>query len=107
MGVSRGRVSHHNRQLTDLRHKGGVGNGQRGGVVRRYFGNGAEAWKGWRKRDRVPEAHPGTDFSRNSFTTRRNLAGPGFGHMARMGVVVMVGDSGLTSDAAWGLVVVG
>jgi hypothetical protein len=42
-----GRVRHHNRQLTDLRHKGDAGNGQEGEVVRRYFGNGADAGKGW------------------------------------------------------------
>ncbi|MBK9054857.1 MAG: hypothetical protein IPL78_29315 [Chloroflexi bacterium] len=55
--VSRGR--HHNRQLADLRHKGDAGNGQKGGVVRRYFENGAEAGKGWGKRGRGPVYWPG------------------------------------------------
>ena len=58
-----GRGRHHNRQLADLRQKGDAGNGQRGGVVRRYFGNGAEAGKGGGKRGRVPEPHFITDFS--------------------------------------------
>ena len=44
--VSRGRGRHH-RGLEDLRRKGDAGNGQKGGVVRRYFGNGAEVGKGW------------------------------------------------------------
>ncbi len=34
---------------------------------------------------RVPETHPATDFSSDSCTTRRNLAGLGFGHIAGMG----------------------
>lgn len=57
--LSRGRVRHHNRQLADLRHKGDAGNGQRSEMVRRYFGNGCEAEKGWRKRGRVPVYWPG------------------------------------------------
>lgn len=41
-----GRVHYHNRQLAGLRHKGG-GREQRVEGVRRYFGNGATAGKGW------------------------------------------------------------
>ena len=44
--VSRGRGRHH-RQLADLRRQGDAGNGQKGGVVQWYYGNGAEAGKGW------------------------------------------------------------
>jgi len=47
VGVSRGRGRHHNRQLAGLRRQGDAGNGQRGGVVQRYFENGAGAGKGW------------------------------------------------------------
>lgn len=57
--VSRGRGRHHHRQLADWRHKGDAGNGQKGGVVRRYFENGAEAEKGWRKRCRGVRYWPG------------------------------------------------
>ncbi len=39
-------MCHHNRQLADLRHKEDAGNGQNGGVVWQYYGNGAEAGKG-------------------------------------------------------------
>jgi len=52
--ISRGRVRHHNRQLADLQRQGDAGNGQRVEMARRYFGNGSEAEKGWRKRGRVP-----------------------------------------------------
>ncbi len=48
------RVRHHHRQLADLPHKGDAGNGQRVEMVRRYYANGCEAEKGWRKRGRVP-----------------------------------------------------
>ncbi len=92
--VSRGRVRHHHRQLADLRHKGDAGNGQRVERVLRYYGNGAEAGKGWGKRGSGHGAHSATGFPSDFFTARRNLAGPGIGHMARMGVVVIVGDSG-------------
>ena len=36
----------------------GAGNGQRVEMERRYFGNGSEAEKGWRKRGRVPVYWP-------------------------------------------------
>ncbi len=93
--LGRGRGRHHNRQLADLRQKGDAGNGQgrrdgRGGIMvvglRRGRGGGNAA--------AGQEPHPATDFSSDFFTTRRNLAGLGFGHMARMGVVVIVGDRG-------------
>ena len=58
VGVSRGRVSHH-RELADLRHKGDAGNGQKVERVRRYFGNGAEAGKGWEKCGRGVRYWPG------------------------------------------------
>ena len=45
--LGRGRGRRHNRQLADLRRHGGVGNGQRGGVVQRYYENGASAEKEW------------------------------------------------------------
>ncbi len=45
-------------------------------------------------RGREPEAHSVTDFCSDSFTTRRNLAGLGGGHMARMGMVVIAGVRG-------------
>ncbi len=54
-----GRVRHHNRQLADLRHKGDVGNGQKGEMVRLYYANGSEAEKGWRKRGRGAVYWPG------------------------------------------------
>ncbi len=57
--LSRGRVRHHNRQLADLRHKGDAGNGQKVEMVRRFFGNGSEAEKGWRRCGRVPVYWPG------------------------------------------------
>ncbi len=57
--LSRGRVRHHNRQLADLRHKGDAGNGQRVEMERRYYANGCDAEKGWRKRGRVPVYWPG------------------------------------------------
>ncbi len=47
--IKRGRGRHHNRQLAGLRHKGDAGNGQVGGLVRRYYENGATAGKGWGK----------------------------------------------------------
>ena len=37
----------------------GAGNGQRVEMARRYFGNGSEAEKGWRKRGRVLVYWPG------------------------------------------------
>ncbi len=54
--MGRGRVRHHNRQLADLRHKGDAGNGQRVERVRRYFGNGAEAGRGWGNAAATPNA---------------------------------------------------
>ena len=57
--LSRGRVRHHNRQLADLRRQGDAGNGQKVEMERRYFENGSEAEKGWRKRGRVPVYWPG------------------------------------------------
>ncbi|MBK9051463.1 MAG: hypothetical protein IPL78_11265 [Chloroflexi bacterium] len=52
-------MRHHHRQLADLRHKGDAGNGQRVERVRRYYGNGAEAGKGWGKRGRGVVYWPG------------------------------------------------
>jgi hypothetical protein len=57
--LSRGRVRHHNRQLADLRRQGDAGNGQKREMARRYYANGSEAEKGWRKRGRVPVYWPG------------------------------------------------
>ena len=47
MEFSRGRVCPHDRQLADLRHNGDAGNEQKGGMMRRYYGNGAEVGMGW------------------------------------------------------------
>lgn len=52
-------------------------------------------------RGRVSEAHPTTDFSSDSFTTRRNLSGLEFGYMARMGVVLIAGYRGREKHPVW------
>ena len=57
--LGRGRGRRHNRQLADLRRHGGVGNGQRGGVVQRYYENGASAEKEWGRCGRGPVYWPG------------------------------------------------
>jgi len=57
--LSRGRVRHHNRHLADLRQQGDAGNGQRVEMARRYYTNGCEAEKGWRKCGYVPVYWPG------------------------------------------------
>ncbi|MEI2609602.1 MAG: hypothetical protein V9G20_13315 [Candidatus Promineifilaceae bacterium] len=57
----RGRVRHHNRQLADLRHKGDAGNGQKVEMAQRYYANGSEAEKGWRRCGRVPVYWPGKE----------------------------------------------
>ncbi len=91
-GVSR--VAAGSSTIADLRHKGDPGNGQKGGVVRRYFENGAEAGKGWGKRGRgvrrlrgcirhergVAEARPRSEV----LAGEENAAGGG----------VVVGDGG-------------
>ncbi len=59
VGVSRGRGRHCNHQLAGLRRNGDAGNGQRGGVVRRYFENGVSAGKGWGKCGRGVAYWPG------------------------------------------------
>lgn len=48
-----------NRGLVDLRHKGDAGNGQKREMARRYYANGSEAEKGWRRCGRVPVYWPG------------------------------------------------
>jgi len=45
----RGRGRHHNCQLAGLRRYGDAGNGRVGGLVQRYYENGAMAGKGWGK----------------------------------------------------------